>query len=198
MVQVGIASSQQAVEAAHTAQGKIREVNETIGMVAQATGIIREIADQTNLLALNAAIEAARAGEQRRGFAVVADEVRKLAERTALSTADIHKAIHAITAQSSQAVVSMDGVSESIVQSTGDIRRNCEQLSEIHHASEEATRLSGEISSMLNQQSLASYEFANNMERISSSLESNDATIQSVGHSAQEMRLIQHLEGALK
>jgi aerotaxis receptor len=206
VVKVGISSSQQAVEAAQAAQGKIREVNETISMVAQTTGIIREIADQTNLLALNAAIEAARAGEQGRGFAVVADEVRKLAERTALSTADIHKAINAITAQSSQAVSSMDGVSESIVQSTGDIRRSCEQLSEIHTASEEATRLSGEISNMLHQQSLASHEFANNMERISSSLESNDATIQSVGNSAQDMRLtsgelmrlIQHLEAALK
>jgi len=57
--------------------------------IAEAVGIITDIADQTNLLALNASIEAARAGEHGKGFAIVADEVRKLAERSATSANDI-------------------------------------------------------------------------------------------------------------
>jgi methyl-accepting chemotaxis protein len=54
-------------------------LQEHIGSIGAASGLISGIARRTNLLALNATIEAARAGEAGRGFVVVASEVKALA-----------------------------------------------------------------------------------------------------------------------
>jgi len=84
--------------------------------IGEVVKLIHSIAAQTNLLALNATIEAARAGDSGRGFAVVASEVKALANQTAKATEEISAQVAAMQASTSDAVVSIGGITETIAQ----------------------------------------------------------------------------------
>jgi methyl-accepting chemotaxis protein len=84
--------------------------------IGEVVKLIHSIAAQTNLLALNATIEAARAGESGRGFAVVASEVKALANQTAKATEEISAQVAAMQSSTSDAVVSIGGITETIAQ----------------------------------------------------------------------------------
>ena len=81
--------------------------------------LIDAIASQTNLLALNATIEAARAGEAGRGFAVVASEVKELASQTAKATEEIAGQVTAIQSATSDCVIAIGGISDTIREISG-------------------------------------------------------------------------------
>ncbi|WP_045742225.1 methyl-accepting chemotaxis protein [Actinoplanes rectilineatus] len=86
-------------DAATSATAKVRQLERSVGEIADVNAIIASLAEQTNLLALNATIEAARAGELGKGFAVVAGEVKDLAQETATSVKRVNEVITAIVAE---------------------------------------------------------------------------------------------------
>jgi methyl-accepting chemotaxis protein len=113
--------------------------------IGEVVKLIHSIAAQTNLLALNATIEAARAGESGRGFAVVASEVKALANQTAKATEEISAQVAAMQSSTSDAVVSIGGITETIA-----------QMSEITVS----------ISSAIDQQGDATREIARNIQSV--------------------------------
>ena len=105
-----------AVGDAERTNATVRALSTGAEKIGEVVKLIHSIAAQTNLLALNATIEAARAGESGRGFAVVASEVKALANQTAKATEEISAQVAAMQASTSDAVVSIGGITQTIAQ----------------------------------------------------------------------------------
>ncbi len=138
--------AQQANEKAVRAQEVIHNLAEASNRIGEVSKLIGSIAEQTNLLALNATIEAARAGEAGKGFAVVANEVKELAKQTGDSVVEIEGMVRALQTGASDALSSMDTISEVI---------------------EEVAEFSNNIAAAIEEQTAATSEVSMNTQRVS-------------------------------
>lgn len=107
-------SMNQVIESIDSISEQTNKTNESVIKIGEAANLINAIAEQTNLLALNASIEAARAGEQGKGFAIVASEIKKLSTQSNASATMIQEIIAQLTDNSSEAVVMMREVRDTI------------------------------------------------------------------------------------
>ena len=155
--------------------------------ISSIVSVIKDVADQTNLLALNAAIEAARAGEMGRGFAVVADEVRKLAERSAASAQEITQMVHAIQGRSRSMTNSMENTVTQMRDGMEKARHAGDSVREIDEGARRVTGVIDDVASALNEQSSASQDLANRVEKIVQMIEENNSAVGSVASSAREL-----------
>ena len=198
-------ATQKVSEVVQDAKQNIEDLNRAVVKISNVTHTITEIAEKTNLLALNAAIEAARAGESGRGFAVVADEVRKLAEMTRQSTTEISATVQEVQSGTNKGLETMSRAVDEVNVGTTLILDAANSLQAIKVASRGVAQSAKDISAMLEQQSQASLEVANSMERMSALTESNMAAINDLDGAAKKLAstsgdlrsLVKHFEASL-
>lgn len=154
-----------AVEKANTTNQRVEQLAEAAQQIGDVVDLINDIAAQTNLLALNATIEASRAGEAGKGFAVVASEVKSLATQTAKATEEIGNQIHAIQAETREAV---------------------EAISEIGKAISDISETTTAISSAVEEQGAATQEIASNVQQAAAGTQDVSTNIAEVSRGTQE------------
>jgi methyl-accepting chemotaxis protein len=177
----------QSSEIANKAVGDAERTNATVKLlssgaekIGEVVQLIDSIAAQTNLLALNATIEAARAGESGRGFAVVASEVKALASQTAKATEEISAQVAAMQASTSEAVVSISGI-------TGTIAQMSEITISISSAVEQQGAATREIARNIQSVAAGASEISDNIGAVSTSAEATGAAASAVLSNAREL-----------
>jgi len=172
----------------------MKEINESSSKIKDIVTIINDISDRINLLSLNASIEAARAGEHGKGFAVVAEEIAKLAEQTAGSTGEINRLIQESTDRVEMGSNLVAKTAESLRLIITNVKKTAELMEQIAKSSVEldetskkaannagnVNRMSEEISSMMQEQSISSNEILKAIDRI-------NAVTQSVASGSEEL-----------
>ncbi|GAA0451892.1 hypothetical protein GCM10009531_49460 [Actinoplanes capillaceus] len=139
-------------DAAESAGQKVRQLERSVGEIADVNAIIASLAEQTNLLALNATIEAARAGELGKGFAVVAGEVKDLARETATSVERVNQVITAIVAETgdvahtfASTAGAVDGIHELQLNIASSVEEQAAVLAEVTTQLSTATAAAGQV-----------------------------------------------------
>ncbi len=163
--------------------------------ISSVVQVIKDVADQTNLLALNAAIEAARAGEAGRGFAVVADEVRKLAERTTAATVEIGNMIGRIQSDTRNSLATMDSAVLQVDTGVGLASQAGQAIQDIRTSVNQVVATMNDIVGSIQEQSAASLQIAQRVERVAQASEENNAAARQTSESANALR---ELAGGLK
>jgi len=165
----GLSTSLAQTEDAITAVGEMtKSFIQDVGQINNLVALVSEIANQTNLLALNAAIEAARAGEIGRGFAVVADEVRKLATRSNDTATAIRETTVRLGEQSDKVSNAMANSEAALHDCVERMAKVQDGLSAIDSEITEVAAGSGDVATMVAEQSSASQNIAQSMNSLTS------------------------------
>jgi methyl-accepting chemotaxis protein len=181
---------------------QIRNTNDAVANIAEASNIISSISAQTNLLSLNASIEAARAGEAGKGFAVVATEIGTLADQSGEAAVKISAIVDELVSQSKQTVDTLGILNESFEAQTKQLDSTRSDMADmqigVNSVTESTNRIAGSISrvntsknnlnDVITDLSAISEENAASTEETNASMEELRATFDVINQSAAELK----------
>ncbi len=181
---------------------QIRQTNDSVKSIAEASSIITSISSQTNLLSLNASIEAARAGEYGRGFAVVATEIGSLAEQSKQAAVSINQIVETLVQDSEKSVETIEKLSEEInkqnnqlVETKADMDRVVTSVDSVDEAANviktkihALNSLKAGFVEIIEELSAISQQNAASSEETNASMEELNATFNLISEAAVELR----------
>ena len=149
----------------------IKALGEKIENIWDIVTLINSVADQAKIIAFNAELEASSAGEAGKNFHIVATEIRRLADGIIDGTKEIKSSINEIQQSSDSLILMSESGTEKIAAGVKNAKNLEEKFQSIKNASEITAESATDITSIIQQQAIASEQMLITLKQIASGVE---------------------------
>ncbi len=168
----------------------IKELGDKIENIWDIVSLINSVADQAKIIAFNAELEASSAGEAGKNFHIVATEIRRLADGIIDGTKEIKGKITEIQESSDALILASENGTEKIQSGVDSAKRLEERFTSIKDASEITAESAEKITTIIQQQALASEQILVTLKQIASGVENFTAATEHISKTSQTLKSI--------
>jgi len=168
----------------------IRALGDKIENIWDIVTLINSVADQAKIIAFNAELEASSAGEAGRNFHIVATEIRRLADGIIDGTKEIKTRITEIQQSSDALILASESGTEKIQEGVDNAKNLEERFSSIKNASESTADSAEKITTIIQQQTVASEQILITLKQIASGVENFTSATEHISQSSQNLKTI--------
>jgi len=168
----------------------IKQLGEKIENIWDIVTLINSVADQAKIIAFNAELEASSAGEAGKNFHIVATEIRRLADGIIDGTKEIKDRINEIQQSSDSLILTSESGTEKINEGCESAKELEEKFANIKNASEITAKSSDDITSIIQQQTIASEQILITLKQIASGIENFSQATESISKTAENLQSV--------
>ncbi|MCR5607367.1 MAG: hypothetical protein K6F69_11205 [Treponema sp.] len=168
----------------------IKALGDKISNIWDIVTLINSVADQAKIIAFNAELEASSAGEAGRNFHIVATEIRRLADGIIDGTKEIKEKITEIQQSSDKLIIASENGTEKIQEGVESAKNLEERFSSIKNASEITASSAGDITTIIQQQAIASEQILITLKQIAAGVENFTMATDYISNASQNLKQI--------
>ena len=168
----------------------IKSLGDKIENIWDIVTLINSVADQAKIIAFNAELEASTAGEAGKNFHIVATEIRRLADGIIDGTREIKVKITEIQQSSDSLIIASESGTEKIREGVSNAKNLEERFTSIKNASEITADSAGDITTIIQQQAIASEQILITLRQIASGVDKFRGATENVSEASQKLQKI--------
>ncbi len=168
----------------------IKTLGDKIENIWDIVTLINSVADQAKIIAFNAELEASSAGEAGKNFHIVATEIRRLADGIISGTKEIKEKITEIQQSSDSLILASESGTEKINEGCASAKELENKFNSIKDASEITAESAKGITTIIQQQALASDQILITLKQIAAGVENFSTATENISNSAQTLQSI--------
>ncbi|MBB5226267.1 methyl-accepting chemotaxis protein [Treponema ruminis] len=168
----------------------IKALGDKIENIWDIVTLINAVADQAKIIAFNAELEASSAGEAGRNFHIVATEIRRLADGIIDGTKEIKERITEIQQSSDSLIIASETGTEKIQEGVDSAKSLEERFTSIKNASEVTANSASDITTIIQQQAIASEQMLTTLKQIAAGVENFTVATEHISKASQNVKTI--------